>query len=171
MALQAKKINDLSEAKRHLRRAHAIERQYDQQLGQLDILEQAMDRLHSLAWNTQMVEAMAVAEQALKEGRANLSVDDAHRAREAMHDEMECADEITDALAASSISDDLDDDDLLAELDGWEEDDKSSARTATDQEQPLAENSKGIDQSSAAVSDHEEPLPLMSPAPRQAVIG
>ncbi|XP_068215706.1 charged multivesicular body protein 4b-like [Palaemon carinicauda] len=103
-------------------------KKYEQQLQQIDgtlsTLEFQREALESASTNTSVLQTMGLAAKSLKAAHQHMNVDSVHEMMDDIAEQQDLAKEITEAISGGlSIGDDVDEDDLLAELEELEQED------------------------------------------------
>ncbi|KAK7483061.1 hypothetical protein BaRGS_00025724 [Batillaria attramentaria] len=131
--LEKKIETELNTAKKHgtknkraalqaLKRKKRYEKQLQQIDGTLSTIEFQREALENASTNTEVLKVMGVAAKALKETHNNLDVDKVHDLMDEVAEQQEIANEIGEAISNPvGFGQDVDDDELLAELEEMEE--------------------------------------------------
>lgn len=103
-------------------------KRYDKQLQQIDgtlsTIEFQRECLENASTNTEVLKAMGSAAKALKKAHNNMDVDKVHDLMDDVAEQQEIANEISDAISNPvGFGQDMDEDDLLAELEELEQED------------------------------------------------
>ncbi|XP_005110710.1 charged multivesicular body protein 4c [Aplysia californica] len=103
-------------------------KRYDKQLQQIDgtlsTIEFQREALENASTNTEVLKVMGVAARALKGAHNNLDVDQVHDLMDDVAEQQEVANEISEAISNPvGFGQDMDEDDLLAELEELEQED------------------------------------------------
>ncbi|KAL8589943.1 Charged multivesicular body protein 4C [Nucella lapillus] len=105
-----------------LKRKKRYEKQLQQIDGTLSTIEFQREALENASTNTEVLKVMGVAAKALKETHNNLDVDKVHDLMDEVAEQQEIANEIGEAISNPvGFGQDVDDDELLAELEEMEE--------------------------------------------------
>ncbi|XP_003382530.1 PREDICTED: charged multivesicular body protein 4b-like [Amphimedon queenslandica] len=105
-----------------LKRKKRLEKQLQQIDGTLSTIEFQRESLENAQTNTEVLKNMSYAAKALKAAHANLDVDDVHDMMDDIEEQNVIAQEISDALSTPfGMNQELDDDELLAELEEMEQ--------------------------------------------------
>ncbi|KAK3758017.1 hypothetical protein RRG08_058324 [Elysia crispata] len=107
-----------------LKRKKRYEKQLQQIDGTLSTIEFQREALENASTNTEVLKVMGVASKALKSAHNNLDVDQVHDLMDDVAEQQEVANEISEAISNPvGFGQDIDDDDLLAELEELEQED------------------------------------------------
>lgn len=104
-----------------LKRKKRLEKQLLQIDGTLSTIEFQRESLENANTNTEVLKAMGFAAKAMKTAHQELDVDDVHDMMDDISEQTELANEISEAISSSVGFQDVDEDDLLAELDELEQ--------------------------------------------------
>jgi len=104
-----------------LKRKKRLEKQLAQIDGTLSTIEFQREALENANTNTEVLKAMGYAAKAMKTAHQELDVDDVHDMMDDISEQTELANEISEAISSSVGFQDVDEDDLLAELDELEQ--------------------------------------------------
>ncbi|CAL1528047.1 unnamed protein product [Lymnaea stagnalis] len=105
-----------------LKRKKRYEKQLQQIDGTLSTIEFQREALENASTNTEVLSVMGIAAKALKGAHNNLDVDKVHDLMDDVAEQQEVANEISDAISHPvGFGQDLDEDDLLAELEELEQ--------------------------------------------------
>ncbi|PAA46507.1 hypothetical protein BOX15_Mlig026142g2 [Macrostomum lignano] len=108
-----------------LTRKKRYEKQIQQLDGTLSTLEFQREALENASMNREVVSSMKTASEAMKTANKGVGVDDINKLMDDIQEQREIAEELTNAISApSSGSSELDDDELMAELQQLEQQDK-----------------------------------------------
>ncbi|XP_077993293.1 charged multivesicular body protein 4b-like [Glandiceps talaboti] len=130
--LEKKIQTELSTAKKHgtknkrvaiqaLKRKKKFEKQLQQIDGTLSTIEFQREALESASTNTEVLKTMGYAAKALKSAHQHMDVDDVHDMMDDIQEQQELADEVSNAISQPLGFQDVDDDDLMAELEELEQ--------------------------------------------------
>lgn len=108
-----------------LKRKKRFDKQLQQIDGTLSTIEFQREALESANTNTNVLQTMGEAAKALKSAHQHMDVDKVHDMMDDIAEQQDIAREIFDAIstASGSYGDDVDEDDLLAELEELEQED------------------------------------------------
>ncbi|KAK3581217.1 hypothetical protein CHS0354_024760 [Potamilus streckersoni] len=107
-----------------LKRKKRYEKQLQQIDGTLTTIEFQREALENASTNTEVLKAMGSAATALKSAHNNMDVDKVHDLMDDVAEQQEIAQEISDAISNPvGFGQDVDEDDLLAELEELEQED------------------------------------------------
>jgi len=105
-----------------LKRKKRYEKQLQQIDGTLSTIEFQREALENASTNTEVLRVMGDAAKALKSAHKNMNVDDIHNLMDDVAEQQEIANEISDAISHPvGFGQDVDEDDLLAELEELEQ--------------------------------------------------
>lgn len=104
-----------------LKRKKRLEKQLQQIDGTLSTIEFQREALENANTNTEVLKAMGFAAKAMKSAHQELNVDDVHDMMDDISEQTELANEISDAISSSVGFQDVDEDDLMAELEDLEQ--------------------------------------------------
>lgn len=136
--LEKKIEKELTAAKKHgmknkraalmaLKRKKRLEKQLAQIDGTLSTIEFQREALENAQTNTEVLKNMSFAAKALKTAHQSLDVDDIHDMMDDIQEQNEIAEEISGALSQPiGFAQELDEDDLLAELEELEQEELES---------------------------------------------
>lgn len=131
--LEKKIAQELSTAKKYgtknkraalmaLKRKKRFEKQLEQIDGTLSTIEFQREALENANTNTEVLKNMGFAAKALKQAHQNMNVDDVHDLMDDIAEQQELANEISTAISnPTGFGQDVDDDELLAELEELEQ--------------------------------------------------
>ncbi|XP_033754250.1 charged multivesicular body protein 4b-like isoform X2 [Pecten maximus] len=107
-----------------LKRKKRYEKQLTNIDGTLSTIEFQREALENASTNTEVLKVMGVAAKAMKGAHKNLDVDQVHNMMDEVADQQEVANEISEAISNPvGFGEDVDEDDLLAELEELEQED------------------------------------------------
>jgi len=107
-----------------LKRKKRYEKQLQQIDGTLSTIEFQREALENASTNTEVLRVMGDAAKALKSAHKNMDVDDVHNLMDDVAEQQEIANEISEAISNPvGFGQDVDDDDLMAELEELEQED------------------------------------------------
>lgn len=107
-----------------LKRKKRYEKQLQQIDGTLSTIEFQREALQNASTNTEVLRVMGDAAGALRRAHQNMNVDDVHNLMDDVAEQQEIANEISDAISNPvGFQQDVDEDDLLAELEELEQQD------------------------------------------------
>lgn len=117
-------------------------KRYDKQLQQIDgtlsTIEMQREALESANTNTNVLQTMSEAAKALKSAHQHMNVDEVHDMMDDIAEQQDVAREISEAISNPvAFGDDIDEDDLLAELEELEQEDLDEKLLSTGE--PVAE--------------------------------
>ncbi|GFR69850.1 charged multivesicular body protein 4b [Elysia marginata] len=105
-----------------LKRKKRLDKQLQQIDGTLSTIEFQREALENASTNTEVLKVMGVASKALKSAHNNLDVDQVHDMMDDVAEQQEVANEISEAISNPvGFGQDVDEDDLLAELEELEQ--------------------------------------------------
>ncbi|XP_071958238.1 charged multivesicular body protein 4b-like [Antedon mediterranea] len=104
-----------------LKRKKRLEKQLQQIDGTLSTIEFQREALENANTNSEVLNTMTYAAKALKSAHKSLDVDQVHDMMDDISEQMELSNEIGEAISSPSQYDDVDEDDLLAELEELEQ--------------------------------------------------
>jgi len=111
-----------------LKRKKRYEKQLQQIDGTLSTIEFQREALENASTNTEVLKVMGVAAKAMKGAHNNLDVDQVHDLMDEVAEQQEVSNEISEAISNPvGFGQDVDDDDLLAELEELEQEELDSA--------------------------------------------
>jgi len=130
--LEKKIAAELATAKKHgtknkrmalaaLKRKKRYEKQLQNIDGTLSTVEFQLEALQNAQSNKAVLDSMKTGAAALKKAHGNMNADDVHDLMDDIQDQQEVADEITTALSSGIGAQDIDEDDLMAELEELEQ--------------------------------------------------
>jgi charged multivesicular body protein 4 len=112
------------QALNHLKKKKRLEKQLQNIDGTLSTIEFQREALENAHTHTEVIQNMKVAAQAMKSAQQGLNVDDVHDIMDDLQEQNEIAEEIASAISQPiGFATEYDDDDLLEELEGLEEED------------------------------------------------
>eukprot|EP00050_Salpingoeca_kvevrii_P010342 m.7767 g.7767 ORF g.7767 m.7767 type:complete len:227 (-) comp2800_c1_seq1:219-899(-) len=119
--MEAKKYGTKNKAKamHHLKRKKRYEHMQAQIDGQINTLEAQMFALEGIATTTEVTSALSAGHQAMKTAQGD--VDKVQDLMDDVQDQMEQASEISNVLSNSAFGEQFDEDELLSELEGIEQ--------------------------------------------------
>jgi charged multivesicular body protein 4 len=107
-----------------LKRKKRYEKQLQQIDGTLSTIEFQREALQNATTNTEVLRVMGDAAKAMKSAHKNMNVDDVHNLMDDVAEQQEIANEISEAISNPvGFQQDVDEDDLLAELEELEQQD------------------------------------------------
>jgi len=106
-----------------LKRKKKYEKQLQQIDGTLSTIEFQREALESASTNTEVLKTMGYAAKALKSAHQHMDVDDVHEMMDDIQEQQELADEISNAISQQMGYQDIDEEDLEAELEALEQED------------------------------------------------
>jgi len=115
--LRTKKDADRKTAQKHLQRKKMYEKSVDQADNIIMNIESQIDQLETAAINVTNFNAMQAGTQALKKIQQGVSIDMVEELKMDQEEQVEIANEISEVLARPMQGQDMDEDDLDAELD------------------------------------------------------
>merc|ERR1712226_430083 len=169
--LEKKIEQELATAKKHgtknkraalnaLKRKKRLEKQQEQIDGTLTTIEFQREALENAQSNTQIIQNMDYAAKALKKAHNGLDVDKVDDLMADIQEQQDVANEIADAIAKPmGFQDDVDEDDLLAELEEMEQEELDKELLEVTPAEPLPSlptPSSQIPTSSKAVEEDDE---------------
>lgn len=147
--LEKKIESELATAKKHgtknkraalnaLKRKKRLEKQQEQIDGTLTTIEFQREALENAQSNTQIIQNMDYAAKALKKAHNGLDVDKVDDLMADIQDQQDVANEIADAIAKPmGFQDDIDEDDLMAELEEMEQEELDKELLEVSPSEPL----------------------------------
>jgi len=169
--LEKKIEQELATAKKHgtknkraalnaLKRKKRLEKQQEQIDGTLTTIEFQREALENAQSNTQIIQNMDYAAKALKKAHNGLDVDKVDDLMADIQEQQDVANEIADAIAKPmGFQDDVDEDDLLAELEEMEQEELDKELLEVTPAEPLPSlptPSSQVPTSSKAVEEDDE---------------
>jgi len=110
-----------------LKRKKRYEKQLQQIDGTLSTIEFQREALENASTNTEVLKVMGDAAKALKGAHKNMDIDDVHNLMDDVAEQQEIANEISEAISNPvGFGQDVDEDDLMAELEELEQEDLDS---------------------------------------------
>jgi charged multivesicular body protein 4 len=107
-----------------LKRKKRYEKQLQQIDGTMSTIEFQREALQNATTNTEVLRVMGDAAKAMKSAHKNMNVDDVHNLMDDVAEQQEIANEISEAISNPvGFQQDVDEDDLLAELEELEQQD------------------------------------------------
>lgn len=130
--LEKKIQGELETAKKHgtknkrmaiaaLKRKKRYEKQLQNIDGTLSTVEFQLEALQNAQSNKAVLDSMKIGASALKKAHGNMNADDVHDLMDDIQEQQEVADEITNALSSGIGAQDIDEDELMAELEELEQ--------------------------------------------------
>jgi len=104
-----------------LKRKKRYEKQLQNIDGTLSTVEFQLEALQNAQSNKAVLDAMKMGSSALKKAHGNMNADDVHDLMDDIQEQQEVADEITTALSSGVGAQDIDEDELMAELEELEQ--------------------------------------------------
>ncbi|XP_059160746.1 charged multivesicular body protein 4c-like [Physella acuta] len=138
-----------------LKRKKRYEKQLQQIDGTLSTIEFQREALENASTNTEVLNVMGVAAKALKGAHNNLDVDKVHDLMDDVAEQQDVANEISEAISHPvGFGQDLDDDDLLAELEELEQEelDRQLLEVGGTEDLPSVPTAEPVDRRPAAAS-------------------
>eukprot|EP01104_Vermistella_antarctica_P018977 TRINITY_DN7235_c0_g1_i1.p1 TRINITY_DN7235_c0_g1~~TRINITY_DN7235_c0_g1_i1.p1 ORF type:complete len:219 (+),score=82.64 TRINITY_DN7235_c0_g1_i1:218-874(+) len=141
-----------------LKRKKSYEQQIERLLGARMTLEQQQDTIHNAQMNLKVFDAMKAGAQTIKREHRNMSIDDVDDIMDDIREQMDVAEEISNAISQPLGTDMFDEDELEAELEELEnqniEEELLSARVTTSS-LPSVPNTGDSLLSTPSVPDHD----------------
>ncbi|ESO98319.1 hypothetical protein LOTGIDRAFT_203722 [Lottia gigantea] len=171
--LEKKVDQELATAKKHgtknkrvalqaLKRKKRYEKQLQNIDGTLSTIEYQREALENASTNTEVLKVMGSAAKALKGAHNNMDVDKVHDLMDEVAEQNEIANEISDAISNPiGFGQDVDDDDLMAELEELEQQDIEEQLldvTGPSADLPSVPVSEPVEKRKAAVADDDDEM-------------